>query len=139
MQGLLRPNKGSEVKQKGKKMFENNGTYNLFAMASAARVRPDAPRGYIVENHQPVGDCKDDEPIAGKVDLSKAAVGSFWKTRLDGRAELISNSHARVFKGIPQPYRIRYHAAVEDNVCVSGFSRTASDPCSLDLVGPWVD
>lgn len=121
-------------------MFENNGTYNLFAMASAARVRPGAPRGYIVENHQPCGPVEDESPFTLEQQIAEAPLGSFWKTR-HGEKMVLLDKHATDWAG-RYPIRMGFLPHTEGahiDYKTTGHQQNETQLHDRDIVGPWVD
>lgn len=128
-------------------MFDNNGSYNIYAMAFAAKERPDRARGYEVVHHQPCGDGKDDDaPTPAAVDLKDVPVGSFWKTRNGRKAE-----HQRYrcdrFTLWPAYFTVpgAFLPGDEINLTTTRYGRASADhekgypDHEWDIIGPWTE
>lgn len=123
-------------------MFDNNGSYNIFAMAFAAKERPDRQRGYEVIHHQPCGDGGEDPDTAqAQIDLENVPAGSLWRTRRGLKAE-----HTRYKRNSTWPavFEVELVGLSEKiKISTTRFGRASSDEANgfpdheWDIMGPW--
>lgn len=121
-------------------MFQNDGTYNIFAMARAASNdnRPLVPSAEIV-HHQPCGDVEAEE-MPSIVNLDNAAIGQLIKRR-DGMKCIYFGQSTATPDLFPH-HNYRFTAENDDGTTkfytdVNG--RWLKDEHPKDIIGLWKD